>query len=141
MALKFISFAELLGIGGDGGVSGDTGCKTPVHAGFTVPTGIQQAFPPVLDSGNCGNTIHSGGDTKTQQPCGLQKDVPTDPTVPTEFEQPAHESDIDPANWRELATAYHAHHFDCLVCIAAGRGSRFGLRCGVGAALWYAYNQ
>ncbi|MDO8732713.1 MAG: hypothetical protein Q7L55_09120 [Actinomycetota bacterium] len=47
----------------------------------------------------------------------------------------------DPAAWRELATAYHVHHFSCHVCIAAGRSSRFGLRCGVGAALWYAYNQ
>lgn len=46
-----------------------------------------------------------------------------------------------PANWRELARTYHAHHFNCQICIAAGRGSRFGLRCGVGAALWYAYNQ
>ena len=41
----------------------------------------------------------------------------------------------------ELARTYHAHHFNCQICIAAGRGSRFGLRCGVGAALWYAYNQ
>ena len=46
----------------------------------------------------------------------------------------------DPLNWKELAAAYHAHHFNCPTCIAAGRGSRYGLRCGVGAALWQAYS-
>ena len=42
----------------------------------------------------------------------------------------------DPADWRELAAAYHAHHFSCQTCIAAGKGDRYGLRCGVGTALW-----
>jgi hypothetical protein len=41
--------------------------------------------------------------------------------------------------WKELAAAYHAHHFDCPICIAAGRGAKRGLRCGVGAALWTSY--
>ena len=54
---------------------------------------------------------------------------------------PANDLQIESLAWKELATAYHSHHFGCHVCIAAGRGSRFGLRCGVGAALWYAYNQ
>lgn len=45
----------------------------------------------------------------------------------------------DPQDWKELAAAYHAHHFNCPTCIAAGRGSRYGLRCGTGAALWRAY--
>jgi len=38
-----------------------------------------------------------------------------------------------------LATAYHLHHFACRQCIAAGRGAGYGLRCGVGAALWTNY--
>ena len=38
------------------------------------------------------------------------------------------------AAWRPLAQAYHAHHFGCPVCVAAG------LRCGAGAALWVAYS-
>lgn len=42
--------------------------------------------------------------------------------------------------WRELAQAYHAHHFKCPVCIAAGRGSNYGERCSVGLALWRAYD-
>ena len=45
----------------------------------------------------------------------------------------------DPANWKELAAAYHAHHFNCTTCIAAGRGARYGQRCGAGMALWRAY--
>lgn len=45
----------------------------------------------------------------------------------------------DPAEWKELAAAYHAHHFHCPPCIAAGRGSRYGQRCGAGMALWRAY--
>jgi hypothetical protein len=39
--------------------------------------------------------------------------------------------------WRPLADVYHHHHFSCPACIAAGKG--YGLRCGVGAALWTAY--
>ncbi len=49
------------------------------------------------------------------------------------------ETPSDPQAWRELAAAYHAHHFICQTCIAAGRGSRYGQRCGAGMALWRAY--
>ena len=45
----------------------------------------------------------------------------------------------DPALWKDLAAAYHAHHFHCPICIAAGRGSRYGQRCGAGLALWRVY--
>lgn len=46
----------------------------------------------------------------------------------------------NPLDWKELAAAYHAHHFNCPTCIAAGRGSQCGQRCGVGVALWRAYS-
>ena len=52
---------------------------------------------------------------------------------------PLPEPPLDPNAWRELATAYHLHHFKCGTCIAAGRGAQFGLRCGTGTALWNAY--
>ena len=52
---------------------------------------------------------------------------------------PAPEPPTDPNAWRELAAAYHLHHFACPACIAAGRGAVYGLRCGVGAALWNDY--
>ena len=45
------------------------------------------------------------------------------------------------ADWHTLDAAYLAHHFNCPTCIAAGRGSRHGLRCGTGAALWRAYSE
>ncbi len=46
----------------------------------------------------------------------------------------------EPTDWRALDAAYLAHHAHCPVCIAAGRGARYGLRCGVGASLWSAYS-
>ena len=50
-------------------------------------------------------------------------------------------NDASPPDWHALDAAYLAHHFNCPTCIAAGRGSRYGLRCGTGAALWCAYAQ
>lgn len=38
-----------------------------------------------------------------------------------------------------LAALYHAHHWHCQQCIAAGRGAGYGLRCAAGAALWENY--
>ena len=56
------------------------------------------------------------------------------PGVPTD-------TSPEPGDWHALDAAYLAHHFKCPTCIAAGRGSRYGLRCGTGAALWCAYAQ
>jgi len=42
-------------------------------------------------------------------------------------------------DWRTLDAAYQAHHAHCHVCQAAGRGTRYGLRCGAGASLWSNY--
>jgi hypothetical protein len=47
----------------------------------------------------------------------------------------------NPLDWNELAAAYHAHHFNCATCIAAGQGSQYGPRCGAGMALWRAYSE
>lgn len=41
--------------------------------------------------------------------------------------------------WPALAQSYHAHHFNCPVCIAAGLG--YGQRCQAGALLWTAYQE
>lgn len=40
---------------------------------------------------------------------------------------------------RSAAKDYHAHHFRCAACIAAGRGMQYGKRCELGAARWSAY--
>lgn len=42
-------------------------------------------------------------------------------------------------NWKAMAAPYHAHHFNCPACTAAGRGNRYGQRCVTGIALWLAY--
>ena len=52
---------------------------------------------------------------------------------------PPPEPQADPSTWRELGAAYNAHHVNCVVCQAAGRGTRYGLRCGVGSSLWISY--
>ena len=39
------------------------------------------------------------------------------------------------------AKPYHAHHFHCPDCIAAGRGIGYGRRCAVGLALWNDYTR
>ena len=68
---------------------------------------------------------------------GPRQDAPTGPAQAAGVAPPA--AATDPNAWRVLSAAYHAHHFACHVCIAAGRGAQYGLRCGVGAALWVAY--
>lgn len=45
----------------------------------------------------------------------------------------------NPVDWKVLAATYHDHHFSCQTCIAAGRGNQNGQRCGIGMALWTAY--
>lgn len=139
MALKSISFATLLQMGGNSGIGGDIACKAITHAGLAVPTVGHRLFPPTADHGGGGDAANEGGNTQTQHPCGLQDGDPTVPTVPTTLELQAPEPPVDPKAWRELAAAYHAHHFSCPTCIAAGRGSQYGQRCGVGMALWRAY--
>ena len=42
-------------------------------------------------------------------------------------------------NWQALAAVYHAHHFQCLQCIAAGRSASYGQRCESGLRLWEDY--
>ena len=43
------------------------------------------------------------------------------------------------ADRHALDAADLAHHFNCPTCIAADRGTRYGMRCGAGTALWRAY--
>lgn len=139
MALKSISFAILLQMGGNSGVGGDVACKAIADAGLAVPTDLHRLFPPTLGQGGSGDAANEGGNTQTQYPCGLQDGDPTVPSVPTGLELQAPEPPVDPKAWRELAAAYNAHHFNCPICIAAGRGTQYGQRCGVGMALWAGY--
>ncbi len=42
---------------------------------------------------------------------------------------------------RQEAIQYHAHHFGCSQCIAAGRSTQYNGRCAVGLALWSTYTE
>ena len=205
MALKFISLADLLPTRWDGGVSGDNGCRANAHAGVVVPLASKRATPLPLGGGGRGAFRITGGEDRSQHPCGFQATDPTVPADPTGFEgtacplsfddtgQPinadllivawyvlnlaqgrsefktamnsdrfhsepddgpdalsAHELDgwnveppvvPDPMAWQALAAAYHAHHFSCPACIAAGRGLIYGKRCAPGLLLWNAYEE
>jgi hypothetical protein len=71
----------------------------------------------------------------------LASEASNDPDPPVTEPAPAtrqsHQEWVQ--TWQPLADAYHAHHFACAVCVAAGKG--FGLRCGAGAALWLTYTE
>lgn len=62
-------------------------------------------------------------------------------TLTNDADCTAHDPPDNPLDWKELAVAYNAHHLNCPTCIAAGRGSRYGQRCGVGKSLWRTYTQ
>lgn len=64
--------------------------------------------------------------------CTLQANPANDPRP---------EPPTEPNAWRELARAYHRHHFGRRSCIAAGHGAEYGLRCGVGPASWDDYQK
>lgn len=204
MALKFISIADLLRIKGDGGVSGDNSRRINEHAGVAVPPAPMLHSPLHPGGGGRGEFRITGGDDRSQYPCGFQATDPTDPTNPTCIQGTAcpsssdgigqpmntdmlsdawHPLDLaqgcrefntamnsdkfyvgpgdcpdafptlepagwnveppavpaDPMVWRASAASYHAHHFSCPTCIAAGRGLEYGMRCGPGLLLWDAY--
>lgn len=64
-------------------------------------------------------------------------DIPTHALTGGHIEPPVVQA--DPMAWQALAAAYHAHHFCCPTCIAAGRGLEYGERCVQGLLLWTAY--
>lgn len=69
-----------------------------------------------------------------------QTPVSSDAVSTPAFTEPP-SSPIYSDGWLVLAQAYYTHHFKCPVCIAAGRGTGYGFRCGTGAALWAPYDQ
>ena len=91
------------------------------------------------------NLAHGGGEFKTAM--NSDEFYPWFDDVPDDIPKPEHFSgDIeppgvpaDPIAWQALADAYHAHHFGCPTCTAAGRGILYGQRCGAGMALWRTY--
>ena len=72
-----------------------------------------------------------------EQRAALAEALQSEPVVASP--SPSADTTPEPTDWHALDAAYLAHHFNCPTCIAAGRGTRYGLRCGAGAALWRAY--
>lgn len=138
MTLKVFSFIDLLQMGGYGG---DSGCQATVYARFDVPTADGYLSPLPIPSGQRGDATSVSGDIEIQYPCGFEGVDPTVPTFPTGSAAAPAQSQVTSQDWRALDRAYQQHHINCRFCIAAGRGARYGLRCGVGAALWRAYSE
>lgn len=113
--------------------------KAPIHAGCTLDTPDTPRFadtPAIVQIVQLGEAVNDPAQAVgpvTKPP--VNKLVTSQTPVSTEPAEPP----LDPNAWRELATAYHLHHFKCSTCIAAGRGAGYGLRCGTGAALWTSY--
>ena len=111
MALKFISLADLLPTRGDGGVSGDIGHRANAHAGVVVPLASKRASPLPYAGGERGASRITGGEARSQHPCGFQATDPTVPTDPASFEGMACSSSFDdigrPINTDLLVGACH----------------------------------
>jgi hypothetical protein len=101
-----------------------------------VPPHFSDAHEIVL----AGQPGQGASDPASEQP-DEQKNLPKPAFSPAAENCPAPVPSADPEAWRVLAQAYYAHHFKCPVCIAAGRGTGYGFRCGTGAALWTGYDR
>ena len=96
--------------------------KAPIHAGCTPDTSDTSC------SSDTRSLLQNG-----PLPVALAANDSKPPPKPLPKTPP------EPNAWRELARAYHAHHFNCQTCIAAGRSAVHGLRCSTGVALWNNY--
>lgn len=111
--------------------------KSNAHAGCTPDTPDTPPLNEIHGNALIGQFSEAVNDPASSDPDyheNLQK-----PAMAAKTDDPAPEPPADPNAWRELAQAYHEHHFGCSTCTAAGRGAVYGLRCGVGAALWNTY--
>jgi len=148
-------------------VSGVSDVQANIHAGFGRYVTDTPDVSGVSDSGGvvAGDTADTARENQTYQVkpnihAGCTPDTPdtckkinteagaangllsgdllaATPTEPKRLFRPRGPWLSDTA--QAAARTYHAHHFSCHDCIAAGRGSRYGQRCGTGAALWTGY--
>ena len=111
MALKYISFADLLQTKGDGGVGGDNDHRTNGPAGFIVPLTPVLNSPLPSGSGERRTLKITDGDDGSEHSGGFQATDPTDPTDSTCFQGtplPSFCDDIgQPINTDVLLNAWH----------------------------------
>lgn len=96
---------------------------------------------------------HAGAPTACSAPAPAETPAPApartdqrlhtqaDPYGPRVLAMPGAKDEGQAPDWRVLDKAYLLHHMACAVCQAAGRGVRYGPRCGTGASLWNAYSK
>ena len=146
-------------------VSGVSEVQAPIHAGLRDTPAVLSEVSRVSsnESGSTVAALHGGADTSDTPPknaryqaqpawaLGCTLDTPATPekinadiqlteaaATPTQTEPTRLFRQRGP--WltdteQSAARVYHAHHFSCHQCIAAGRGDRYGRRCAVGLAL------
>jgi hypothetical protein len=150
-------------------VSGVSQVQAPIHAGLRDTPAVFPEVSGVSgnDGGGLGAAVIGCADTLDTpqenvgypaQPAwalGCTLDTPdTSETVNADIQPTEAEATLNLSEPKRLfrkrgrwlteteqpkARAYHAHHFNCHTCIAAGRGIRYGRRCVVGLALWIDY--
>ena len=123
--------------------------KPNIHAGCTPDTSDTSKNTDSRESFLKSQPVQAANDPASAQPHDLAQ--PPAP-APASSEPPAAGASLGGKSrkppkfldwahgWLELDRAYQHHHWSCPVCIAAGRGAGYGLRCGVGAALYRAYD-
>jgi len=143
-------------------VSGVSGVQAPMHAGMGRYVTETADVSGVSESG--GMAASDAADTAaenqtyqaqpawalgctgdTAETCGeINADCQTTDAAPTPTQSEPKRICRRRGPWLTAQQApdakpYHAHHFHCPHCIAAGRGIRYGRRCAVGLALWNDY--
>ena len=113
--------------------------KAPVHAGCTPDTFDTPRFVDTQAIVQTGRPGEAGNDPAPASAPPVNLPITTLDTKEMPLSSESAEPPIDLDAWRILAHVYHAHHFNCKFCIAAGRGTGYGLRCGTGAVLHAAY--
>jgi hypothetical protein len=145
-------------------VSNVSGVQAPIHAGLgryvTETTGVSSVSGSgcmvALDTTDTAGNMQAyqaqpawalvcTGDTADT--CRkTNADIQTTEAAPTPTQTGARRLFRQRGPWltdkaQSTAQAYHAHHFNCNTCIAAGRGNRYVNRCTVGLGLWNTYRR
>ncbi len=148
-------------------VSQVSGVQAPIHAGLCDTPAVLPEVSRVSsnDSGSSVATINGGTDTPDTPPeivryqaqpawaLGCALDTPDNPEkINADIQSTeAAATQTEPRRlfrqrglWltgteQSAAHDYHAHHFNCPTCIAAGQSTMYGGRCVVGLALWNTY--
>lgn len=143
-------------------VSNVSGVQAPIHAGLGRYVTDTADVSGASGSGGMGasDTVDTAGNMQTYQAQPAWALACTGDTADTciKIDADLQSTDAAPAPtqagpkrlfrqrepWltgteQSAAQDYHAHHFNCHTCIAAGRGIGYGKRCAVGLAAWNTY--